>query len=97
MKLCDYYRQKISEHSPPETENDKRMIRIYEWFLTRDHSLLHNLNLLQQNEVMCKDSRSDVTSVSPDLSESSAPLDMDEFRALLDEKPENNMRRWVFR
>jgi hypothetical protein len=40
QKRCDYYRQKIADHTPPKSDNDARMICIYQRLLTRDGSFL---------------------------------------------------------
>ncbi|MEW8027415.1 MAG: hypothetical protein AB2792_18170 [Candidatus Thiodiazotropha sp.] len=86
-KDCEYYIQKIAEHTPPESESDERMIRIYQRILIRDRSLLYNLDLLKMIEAMRKDStvELDVAGTSSNLSESPTSLNLDEFRALLDE------------
>ncbi len=39
-KRCENYRQKIAEHTPPKTENDKQIIRNYLRCLMRDDILL---------------------------------------------------------
>ncbi|WP_316369403.1 hypothetical protein [Candidatus Thiodiazotropha sp. CDECU1] len=84
-KNCEYYSQKIAEHSPPKTENDERLIRSYQRILIRDRSLLYNLELLEMVETMRKDATAGVTGISSNLSMSSTSLDLDELRVLLDE------------
>ncbi|MEW8415914.1 MAG: hypothetical protein AB2690_01485, partial [Candidatus Thiodiazotropha endolucinida] len=56
QKNCEYYLQKIAEHTPPVTESDARMIRIYQRILIRDRSLLYNLDLLKMIDTLRKDS-----------------------------------------
>ncbi|MEW7999032.1 MAG: hypothetical protein AB2540_10625 [Candidatus Thiodiazotropha endolucinida] len=86
-KNCEYYIQKIAEHTPPVTASDERMIRIYQRILIRDRSLLYNLDLLKMIDALRKDSivSIDIAGISSNLSESPTSLNPDEFRALLDE------------
>ncbi|MEW7988483.1 MAG: hypothetical protein AB2803_14920 [Candidatus Thiodiazotropha sp.] len=86
-KNCEYYIQKIAEHTPPATASDERMIRIYQRILIRDRSLLYNLDLLKIIDTLRKDSIGgiDQTVTTSNLSESPTSLNPDEFRALLDE------------
>ncbi len=85
---CDYYRRKIAEHSPPASENDHRMIRIYKRFLSRDRTFVQNLKLLKMIEEVRKDVLADVSPMPTDLFKSPASLDVDELRTLLDESQE---------
>ncbi|MES9989788.1 MAG: hypothetical protein AB2552_09545 [Candidatus Thiodiazotropha endolucinida] len=87
QKNCEYYLQKIAEHTPPVTESDERMIRIYQRILIRDRSLLYNLDLLKMIDTLRKDSLVgiDPAGTSSNLPESPASLNLDEFRTLLDE------------
>lgn len=82
---CEYYRRKIAEHTPPETESDERLIRTYQRSLIRDSSLLYNLDMLKLIETMRRDSGADRSGMPYNLSMSSATLDLNEFKALLDE------------
>ncbi|MBT3013396.1 MAG: hypothetical protein KUF77_18315 [Candidatus Thiodiazotropha sp. (ex Lucina aurantia)] len=87
QKNCEYYLQKIAEHTPPVTESDERMIRIYQRILIRDRSLLYNLDLLKMIDTLRKDSLVgiDLAGTSSNLPESPTALNLDEFRTLLDE------------
>jgi len=93
---CDYYRQKIAEHTPPKSENDRRMIRVYQRFLNRDRSFLQNLNMLRLIEEMHRDVLADAPYTSAELFKSPAPLDVEAFRTLLDETAEDCPNRLSF-
>ncbi|MES9991378.1 MAG: hypothetical protein ABW098_05455 [Candidatus Thiodiazotropha sp.] len=82
---CDYYRQKIAEHTPPVTESDKLIVRTYQRFLIRDRSLQYNLELVKMAETMRKKITPDEFGMSNCFSNSTEDLDLDEFKALLDE------------
>ncbi|MES9945141.1 MAG: hypothetical protein ABW080_09325 [Candidatus Thiodiazotropha sp.] len=82
---CDYYRQKIAEHTPPVTESDELIVRTYQRFLIRDRSLQYNLELVKIIGTMRKDLTLDVPGLSSNLYKTPASLDLDEFRTLLDE------------
>ena len=40
QRRCENYRQIIADHTPPKTEEDKRIIRTYQRCLMRDDILL---------------------------------------------------------
>lgn len=84
-KHCDFYRQKIAEHTPPKTENDERMIRIYQRILKRDRSFLCRMDLLQLIASIRKETALDVPIMSSNQVNSSTSLNLDELRELLDE------------
>lgn len=84
-KHCSYYRQKIAEHTPPKSENDERMIRVYQRILKNDRSLLRNLDLLNLIASIRKEAALDVPVPPSNQAMTSASLDLDEFRTLLDE------------
>ena len=82
---CDFYTQKIAEHTPPKTENDERMIRLYQRILKRDRAFLRNLDLLQLIASVRREAALDVPITSSNHANDSAALNLDEFRELLDE------------
>jgi hypothetical protein len=85
---CSYYGQKIAQHTPPKSEHDERMIRLYQRCLKRDRAFLRNLDLLNLITSIRKDAALDVPIASSSQATSSAALNLDEFRALLDENDE---------
>lgn len=87
-KHCDYCRQMISGHTPPKSDNDERMIRHYQRLLNRDRLFLHNLELLKLKEAMRLDPINKLPSLSHSIPELSTSLNLDEFRALIDESYE---------
>jgi len=82
---CDFYTRKIAEHTPPKTENDERMIRLYQRILKRDRAFLRNMDLLQLIASVRKEAALDVPITSSNQANDSAALNLDEFRELLDE------------
>jgi hypothetical protein len=88
MKHCDYYKQKIAEHTPPRSTSDERMIRLYQRLLIRDRSLLHNLELLKLRESIHVNATQKSPSMHACSYQPSSPLDLDEFRSLLNESSE---------
>ncbi|MEW8505099.1 MAG: hypothetical protein AB2598_00215 [Candidatus Thiodiazotropha sp.] len=82
---CDYYRQKIAEHTPPVTETDELIVRTYQRFLIRDRSLQYNLELVKMIERMRMRGTSEEFGMPASFSNTSDELDLDEFKALLDE------------
>jgi hypothetical protein len=75
---CD--RQEIAEHTPPKTENDERMVRIYRRILKIDPSFLRNMDLLQLIGSIRKEATLDVPVISSNQANSSASLKLDEFK-----------------
>ncbi|MBT2971449.1 MAG: hypothetical protein KME56_15895 [Candidatus Thiodiazotropha sp. (ex Ctena orbiculata)] len=85
---CDYYRQKIAEHTPPVTESDELIVRTYQRFLIRDRSLQYNLELVKMIEKMHMSITTDNFGMPDSFSNNSDALDLNEFKALLDENSE---------
>jgi hypothetical protein len=82
-KHCDFYEQKIAAHTPPKGVSDEKIIRQYQRLLIRDRSFLYDLELINLKESMHANIAQ--TSANPYSSQSHSSLDLDEFRALLDE------------
>lgn len=82
---CEYYRQKIAEHTPPVTESDELIVRTYQRFLIRDRSLQHNLELVKMIETMHVSISTDNFGMPASFSNNTDALDLDEFKTLLDE------------
>ncbi|MET0081228.1 MAG: hypothetical protein ABW119_22465 [Candidatus Thiodiazotropha lotti] len=88
MRQCDDLKLKIARHTPPQNDNDLRMIRIYKRLLIRDRHYLHNLELLKIKQTMHLDSKPLLANKRPSTADRPSSLDLDEFRSLLDENSE---------
>ncbi|MES9969237.1 MAG: hypothetical protein ABW092_04335, partial [Candidatus Thiodiazotropha sp.] len=66
-------------------ESDKLIVRTYQRFLIRDRSLQYNLELVKMAETMRKKITPDEFGISSCFTNSSDDLELDEFKALLDE------------